>query len=124
MTGELAKTRRHPAESVTAQEIERALSRLAEERKWKPASFNRHKAFLSLAYRLGVESGKVQSSPVRLVHRRREDSGRIRWLSADEETKLRAVIQADYPAELPAFDLALAYRDAPKRAIRVDVGLC
>jgi hypothetical protein len=46
----------HPAESVTAQEIERALSRLAGERNWKPASFNRHKAFLSLAYRLGVES--------------------------------------------------------------------
>jgi site-specific recombinase XerD len=96
-----------PAEAVTAQEIERALSRLSEDRKWKPASFNRHKAFLSLAWRLGVESGKVQSSPVRLVHRRREDNGRIRWLSADEETKLRAVVEADYPAELPALDLAL-----------------
>lgn len=46
-------------------------------------------------------------NPVRLVHRRREDNGRIRWLSADEETKLRAVIEADYPAELPALDLAL-----------------
>jgi integrase len=96
-----------PAESVMAQDIERALSRLAEDREWKPASFNRHKAFLSLAFRLGVEGGKVQSSPVRLVHRRREDSGRIRWLTADEEKKLRAVIQSDYPAELPAFDLAL-----------------
>jgi integrase len=96
-----------PAESVTAQEIERALARLAEGRKWKPASFNRHKAFLSLAYRLGVESEKVESNPIRLVHRRREDNGRIRWLSADEETKLRAAIQADYPGELPAFDLAL-----------------
>jgi len=96
-----------PAESVTPQDIERTLSRLAEEREWKPASFNRHKAFLSLAYRLAVESGKVQSNPVRLVHRRREDNGRIRWLSADEETKLRAVIQTEYPDELPAFDLAL-----------------
>lgn len=96
-----------PAEAVTAQEIERALSRLSEGRKWKPASFNRHKAFLSLAWRLGVESGKVQSSPVRLVHRRREDNGRVRWLSADDETKLRAVIEAQYPAELPAFELAL-----------------
>lgn len=96
-----------PAEAVTAQEIERALSKLASARKWKPASFNRHKAFLSLAWRLGVESGKVQSSPVRLVHRRREDNGRVRWLSTDEETKLRAVIEAQYPAELPAFELAL-----------------
>jgi integrase len=96
-----------PAESVTPQEIERALSRVAEDRKWKPASFNRHKAFLSLAYRLGVKGEKVQSNPIRLVQRRREPDGRIRWLSADEETKLRSVIQADYPSELPAFDLAL-----------------
>jgi integrase len=96
-----------PAEAVTAQEIERSLSKLSEDRKWKPASFNRHKAFLSLAWRLGVESGKVQSSPVRLVHRRREDNGRVRWLSTDKETKLRAVIEAHYPAELPAFELAL-----------------
>ena len=96
-----------PAESLTAQEIERALSRLAAERNWKPASFNRHKAFLSLAYRLALESGKVESNPVRLVHRRREDNARIRWLSADEERSLRAAIQVDYPQELPAFDLAL-----------------
>jgi len=46
-------------------------------------------------------------NPVRLVHRRREDNGRIRWLSADEEAKLRAIIEADYPGELPALDLAL-----------------
>jgi integrase len=97
----------HPVESVTPQEIERALSRLAADRKWKPASFNRHKAFLSLAYRLGVKGEKVQSNPIRLVQRRREPDGRIRWLSADEETKLRPVIQTDYPSELAAFDLAL-----------------
>jgi site-specific recombinase XerD len=96
-----------PAESVTAQEIERALSKLAEKRESKPASFNRHKAFLSLAYRLAVESAKVDSNPVRLFHRRREDNGQIRWLSAEEETKLRTAIQTDYPGELPAFDLAL-----------------
>jgi hypothetical protein len=82
-----------PAESVTAQEVERAIARLAEKRGWKPASFNRHKAFLSLVFRLGVEGGKVAVNPVRLVRRRREDNGRIHWLTADEETKLRAVIQ-------------------------------
>jgi hypothetical protein len=113
-----------PAGSVTAQEIERALSRLADERKWKSASFNRHKAFLSLAYRLGVGGGKVESSPIRLVHRRREDNGRIRWLSANEETKLRAVIQTDYLGEMPRLRCRVAHRDAPQRAIRVDVGLC
>ena len=96
-----------PADDVTASDLERALSRLAEEREWKPASFNRYKAFLSLAWRIGIESNKLATNPVRLVHRRREDNGRIRWLSADEEKMLRAVIEADYPNELPAFDLAL-----------------
>lgn len=95
------------AVSITAQEIERSLSQLAREREWKPASFNRNKAFLSLAFRLGVESGKIDSNPVRFVHRRHEDNGRIRWLSADEEKKLRNVIESDCPQELPAFDLAL-----------------
>src|SRR5579875_128052 len=97
----------HPAESVTPREIERALSALSTEREWKPASFNRHKAFLSLAYRLGVENEIVTMNPARLVRRRREDNGVIRWLTADEEKKLRAVIESDYPDELPAFDLAL-----------------
>jgi len=96
-----------PADAVTGPEIERALSKLAEQRKWKPASFNRYKAFLWLAYRLGTEDDKVTVNPVRLVHRRREDNGRVRWLSAEEEAKLRAVIEADYPAQMPAFDLAL-----------------
>ena len=96
-----------PAESLTPQEIERALSRLAEERKWKPASFNRHKSFLSLAYRLGIKNSKVTSNPIRLVDGRHEDNDRIRWLSAHEEAKLRAVLQADYSDELPAFDVAL-----------------
>lgn len=95
------------AESLTPQEIEKALSKLADERDWKPASFNRHKAFLSLAYRLGVENQKVPSNPVRLIHRRREDNGRVRWLTTDEETRLIAVIKAKYPHELPALLLAI-----------------
>jgi integrase len=95
------------ADSLTPQEIERELSRAAGEREWAPASFNRYKAFVSLAYRLGIENGKVSANPARLVHRRREDNGRIRWLAAEEETKLRAVLAAHYPMELPALDLAL-----------------
>lgn len=44
---------------------------------------------------------------MRLVHRRREENDRIRWLSSDAETKLRTVIEANYLNELPAFDLVL-----------------
>jgi integrase len=94
-------------DSMTPQDIEHGLAKLAERRQWKAASFNRYKAFLSLAYRLGIENQKVQNNPVRFIHKRQESSGRIRWLTADEETKLRAVIQSDYRDEVPAFDLAL-----------------
>lgn len=96
-----------PAESLTPREIEQELSKLATEREWKPASYNRHKAFVSLAYRLGIENDLLSVNPVRLVRRRHEDNGRIRWLTADEETKLVALIESEYPDELPAFHLAL-----------------
>jgi len=95
------------ADTVTPKDIDRELSRVAREREWSPASYNRFKAFVSLAFRLGIESDKVAVNPARAVRRRREDNGRIRWLSADEETRLTAAIQDRYPAELPAFLLAL-----------------
>lgn len=95
------------ADSLAPQDIEKALSRIAKERRWSAGSFNRHKAFLSLAYRLGVENGKVHSNPVRLVHRRREDNARTRWLTPDEERLLVDAISTLYPGELPAFNLAL-----------------
>ena len=96
-----------PAAALTPQEIEHRLAKLAAERKWKPASFNRYKAFLSLAYRLGVQNGKVGVNPARLVRQRREDNARIRWLTVEEERRLRAAIQARWPDELPVFDLSL-----------------
>ncbi|MHB8734511.1 MAG: tyrosine-type recombinase/integrase [Terriglobales bacterium] len=96
-----------PAEAITPQEIERELGRAAGEREWRPASFNRYKAFVSLAYRLGIENDKVQANPARLVRRRREDNARVRWLTAEEESRLRSTIAEHCPAELPAFDLAL-----------------
>jgi site-specific recombinase XerD len=96
-----------PADTITPQQIDRELSRVSREREWAPASYNRFKAFISLAYRLGIENDKVTVNPARLVRRRREDNAVIRWLTADEEKKVRAVIETDYPHELPAFDLAL-----------------
>jgi site-specific recombinase XerD len=95
------------AESVTPAMIEKRLSKAASDREWRNASFNRHKAALSLAFRLAVEGGDVESNPARLVRQRREDNGRIRWLTSEEEKRLRAVIRVDYPGEEAAFDLAL-----------------
>ncbi|MGH9472045.1 MAG: tyrosine-type recombinase/integrase [Terriglobales bacterium] len=96
-----------PADSITPQEIERVLTRLAEEQEWAPATSNRYKAFLSLAYRLGVANGKVGINPARLVRSRREDNARLRWLSPDEETLLRQTIRDHWKVHEPEFDLAL-----------------
>jgi len=95
------------AESVTAQDIERHLAVAAEDEGLAPATLNRYRAILSLIYRLGTQNGKVSTNPARLVKYRRENNARIRWLTVDEEKRLRQVIQADYPEHLPEFDLAL-----------------
>lgn len=94
-----------PAESISSQEIERWLSCKAEA--LKPATLNRYRALLSLTYRLGMQNGKVQLNPARLVRQRREDNGRIRFLSPDEEQALRRVIQGNHPHHESELDLAL-----------------
>jgi site-specific recombinase XerD len=93
------------AESVSPQEIERWLAGRAAE--LKPATLNRYRALLSLVYRLGMQNGKVQSNPARLVRQRKEDNGRIRFLSPEEEQALRTVIQTEYLQHEPELDLAL-----------------
>ena len=96
-----------PADTITPQEIECWLSDQAQENKWKPATANRFKALLSLAFRLGMQNGKVGANPARLVRRRREDNTRIRFLSRDEEKRLRFAIEAKCSWHLVEFEVAL-----------------
>jgi len=95
--------REYPAESITAQDIERQFQK----QEWAPATPNRYRALLSLTYRLAIRNGKVKENPARLVPHRLEDNARIRFLSADEETALRKVIEAKCAEHMPEFDLAL-----------------
>jgi len=103
----LATFRGRSAESITPRELERFLAENAEENDWAPATINRYRALLSLVYRLGIENGKVKDNPARLVKHRQENNARVRYLSAEEETRLRAYIQATYPDHIPELDLAL-----------------
>jgi site-specific recombinase XerD len=95
--------REYPAESITAQDIERQFQK----QEWSPATPNRYRALLSLTYRLAIRNGKVKENPARLVPHRLEDNARIRFLSAIEETALRGAIEAKCPERLPEFVLAL-----------------
>jgi len=95
------------ADSITPQEIERKLEQAIQEEGWAPATCNRHRALLSLIYRLGIRNGKVSANPARLVRHRPENNARMRWLSAEEEKRLREVMQGNYAEHVPELDLAL-----------------
>jgi site-specific recombinase XerD len=95
--------REYPAEAITAQDVERRF----EQEKWSPATINRHRALLSLTYRLAIRNGKVKENPARLVRHRLEDNARIRFLSPEEETALRTAIEATCPERLAELELAL-----------------
>jgi integrase len=62
---------------------------------------------VSLAFRLGIENGKCQQNPARMVRRLRENNERIRFLSLDEEKRLRAAIVAEYPERMPELEIVL-----------------
>ena len=83
-----------PAESIKPSDIEQKLNEISTERKWKPATTNRHKAVLSLVYRLAMKNGKVNSNPARLVRKLPEDNAVIRFLTPNEEHRLSAMLTA------------------------------
>jgi len=103
----LAAFRERSADSITPQELERHLTETVDQDKWAPATVNRYRALISLVYRLGIESGKVKENPARLVKHRLANNTRNRWLSAEEEVRLRAYVEATCPEHLPELDLAL-----------------
>ncbi|HEY6337119.1 MAG TPA: tyrosine-type recombinase/integrase [Candidatus Sulfotelmatobacter sp.] len=94
-----------PADSLSPRDIDTWLSSKAEE--WKPATQNRYRSLLSLIYRLGIQNGKVQSNPARLVRQRKEENARIRFLSSEEEQSLRKVIRQDCLYREAELDVAL-----------------
>lgn len=96
------------ADSLTPKEIERKLLATAGEREWKPATINRYKALLSLTFRVAVENGRVQTNPVRLVRRLREDNGVVRFLSEQESERLRLILEPTHPERWAAVKFAIA----------------
>ena len=91
------------ADSITTAEIE---SRLREE-SWAPATWNRHRALLSLIFRQAIRNGKLTDNPARRVPHKIEHNERIRFLSPAEEKKLSATILKRHPERLAEFELAL-----------------
>jgi len=103
------------ADDITSQELGNWLAAKAAENGWMPATVNRFKALLSMTFRLGIENKKVTTNPAaRSLKRKVENNERVRFLNqfspsetTDEESRLRAVISADYPQHMAEFDIAL-----------------
>jgi integrase len=72
-----------------------------------PATANRYRALFSLIFREALRNGKVTSNPARLVRLRHEDNGRIRFLTDDEERRMRKVITNQFPEHLPELTISL-----------------
>ena len=103
----LGAFRERSADSITPQDLERHLSQMAEERDWAPASVNRYRALISLIFRLGIENGKVKENPARLVKHRLVNNARTRWLSPEEEARLRIAIEVRHQEHMPELEIAL-----------------
>lgn len=89
------------ADSLKPAEVQDWLHKNAE---WTPATRNRYRAAFSKILKLGIQNQKVQRNVARLVPQRAEDNRRLRWLSPDEETRLRENLKACYLQQL---DIAL-----------------
>ena len=74
---------------------------------WSPATKNRYKNVFGKTYKIALADGKVTGNPARLVEQRAENNARIRFLSDDEEKRLRAAITKQFPWHMPEFDVAL-----------------
>jgi integrase len=95
------------AASITPDEIERHFAECVAEYDWAPSTVNHHRSLLSLAYRLAIRDQKLSINPARATKHRREDNSRVRFLSADEETKLRKIVGTTWPQHLLDLDVAL-----------------
>jgi integrase len=97
----------YPADDLTPKEIEKRLGDVAEEEQWAPSRFNHYRSLVSLSYRLGILNRKVTTNPARSVTHRREDNNRVRFLTEEEEKKLRQLVEKKWSRHLPELDLAI-----------------
>lgn len=80
------------------------------EHDWKPGTYNRCRTVLSSIFKLGMENKKIASNPAKLLKRKRESDGRVRFLNQnepDEEARLREVITQQWPEHLAEFEIAV-----------------
>jgi site-specific recombinase XerD len=79
-----------------------------DKQEWEPGTFNRCRTVLRLIYKIGIENKKIDTNPADLLKHRKEPDGKARYLSADEEARLRKAILVKFPRHLCELEIALA----------------
>jgi integrase len=90
-------------DSLTPQEIERWLAGHTK----TPATFNRYRAMLSLTFKIALHNRKCESNPIHFIKQRRENNANLRYMTPEEENKLRAYVEEQWPHHWCAVELAL-----------------
>ena len=100
------KFKNRVAESITPNELSAWLAEMQKIKKWQNGTYNRVKAAISKAFKLGVANRKVTQNPVRSVPQKKESIGRVRFLSDEEEIRLKkALVNRSHC--LPQLEIAL-----------------
>ena len=94
------------ADSITPADIAEWFAKMADERDWTPATINRYRAAMSKAFKIGIQNGKITANPARLVPQRKEPAGKLRYLTDEEEIRLRLALKSR-PRSIPQLDIAL-----------------
>ncbi len=81
-----------PADEITKQDITRWLVEQSKDRSWAAATRNRWQAAFSLCFRVAVDNDKIERNPAARIKRKAENNGKVRFLTHDEEARLRAAI--------------------------------
>lgn len=109
-----------PAASLRPRQIVEWLDSVKAERNLAPATLNKLKATLSAMYREGILNDKVTTNPARSVKQRKPPAELPRFLTAEEERRLRAVLQTDIEA---AADRPQYQKHMVHRVCELDVAL-
>ena len=81
------------AHNITRQHITDWLDAETALRGWKPGSRNRYQSAWSLMFRVAVDNKKMYENPATGIKIKQEDSGRVRFLSPEEEKALGEAIK-------------------------------
>jgi integrase len=95
------------AAEITKQEIVRWLQAETVNRDWTVATSNRWQACFSLIFRVALDNQKIAVNPASRIRRKAENNQSVRFLTPEEEKRIRKVLSTRCPSCLPAFIVSL-----------------